>query len=195
MNEDRIRSPAPIAESLSGPFERVSTPAEAVDRLTELYDEAARALRGAVERFLKGGEPPSAATRALFRYPELRLTYRPNGPVAPNPRAYAKFSEPGVYTTTITQPAEFRSYLLEQLEPLVSEYGAIIEVGVGAREIPYPYVIESGDELARGGTDAAALARYFPTPSLANIGDETADGEFIYGDGRPLALFDAPRTD
>ena len=195
MNEERIRSPGPIAESLSGPFERVSTPHEAVDRLTELYDDAAQALRGAVERFLKDGEPPSAATRALFRYPKLRLTYRPNGPVAPNPRAFAKFSEAGVYTTTITQPTEFRAYLLEQLGPLVSEYGALIEVGVGAQEIPYPYVIESGDELARGGTDATALARYFPVPSLASIGDETADGEFVYGDGRPLALFDAPRTD
>ena len=77
------------------------------------------ALHGAVERFLKDGEPPSSATRALFRYPELRLTYAPNGPALSSPRAFAKFSEPGVYTTTVTQPAEFRAYLLEQLEPLV----------------------------------------------------------------------------
>lgn len=195
MNEERIRPSLLSGDSLSGPFERVSTPAEAIDRLTGLYEEAAQALRAAVERFLRDGEPPSAATRALFRYPELRLTYEPNGPAAPNPRAFAKFSEPGVYTTTVTQPAEFRPYLLQQLEPLVSEYGALIEVGVGAQEIPYPYVIESGDELAGGAPDAAALARYFPVPSLANIGDETADGEFTYSDSRPLALFDAPRTD
>ena len=76
-------------------------------------------MRGAVERFLKDGEPPSAATRALFRYPELRLTYAPNGPALSSARAFAKFSEPGVYATTVTQPAEFRGYLLEQLEPLV----------------------------------------------------------------------------
>ena len=178
-----------------GRFERVETPAEAVDRLEGLYQEATQALRGAVERFLKDAEPPSAETRALFRYPELRLIYEPNGPAPPNPRAYAKFSEGGVYTTTVTQPADFRDYLLEQLEPLASEYGALIEVGVGAQEIPYPYVIESGDELTRGGADAAELARYFPIPSLATIGDETADGEFVHGDGRPLALFDAPRID
>ncbi len=95
----------------------------------------------------------------------------------------------------MTQPAEFRAYLLEQLEPLVSEYGAAIEVGVGSQEIPYPYVIESGDELTSGGGDAAGLARYFPAPSLATIGDETADGEFFDEGERPLALFDAPRTD
>jgi AMP nucleosidase len=188
-------TPSPASEIPKGRFERVATPAEAIDRLTRLYEEATQALRGAVERYLKDGEPPSAATRALFRYPELRLTYEPNGPVAPNPRAYAKFSEAGLYTTTVTQPADFRSYLLEQLEPLMSEYGALVEVGVGAEEIPYPYVIESGDELTRGGADSSALARYFPAPSLANIGDETADGEFAHEDGRPLALFDAPRVD
>jgi AMP nucleosidase len=177
-------------------FDRVDTPAEAVDRLVELYEGATGSLRSAVERLLKKGEPPSAGMRAQFRYPELRLIYEPNGPAPSNARAYGKFSDGGVYTTTVTQPADFRDYLLEQLEPLVSEYGALIEVGVGAQEIPYPYVIESGDELTREGADAAELARYFPIPSLATIGDETADGEFVRsGDERPLALFDAPRVD
>ena len=186
----------PSIDNVKGPFERVATPDEAVDHLVRLYDGATQALHGAVERFLKDGEPPSAATRALFRYPELRLIYAPNGPALSSARAFAKFSDAGVYTTTVTQPAEFRAYLLEQLEPLVSEYGATIEVGVGAQEIPYPYVIESGDELTRGGgADAAELARFFPVPSLATIGDETADGEFDFGPERPLALFDAPRVD
>ena len=141
------------------------TPVEAVDRLVRLYDEATQALHGAVERFLKDGEPPSAATRALFRYPELRLTYAPNGPAPSNARAFAKFSEAGVYTTTVTQPADFRAYLLEQLEPLVTEYGATIEVGVGAQEIPYPYVIESGDELTAAAAPTPPSSRgSFPCP-------------------------------
>ena len=182
----------PIAKS---DFEPVATPAEAVDRLVMLYDQATQALRSAVERFLKAGEPPSPAVRAQFRYPELRLIYEPSGPPPVNPRAYGKFSEPGVYSVTVTQPADFRPYLIEQLGPLVSDYGAHIEVGVGDQEIPYPYVIESGDELTRGGADAAELARYFPVPSLATIGDETADGEFVHDHERPLALFDAPRVD
>ena len=185
----------PAPPEAKGPFERVATPAEAVDRLVQLYDQATQALREAVERFLSTGEPPSAATRSLFRYPELRLIYQPSGPPPINPRAYGKFGDAGVYATTVTQPADFRAYLIEQLEPLVTEYHAHIEVGVGDQEIPYPYVIESGDELARGGADAAALARHFPVPSLATIGDETADGEFIPDGERPLALFDAPRVD
>jgi AMP nucleosidase len=176
-------------------FEQVDTPQEAVDRLVLFYEVAARALRGAVEHYFKTGEPPSAETRARFRYPELRLIYEPNGPAPSNARAYAKFSERGIYTTTVTQPAEFRAYLLEQLQPLVSEYGATIEVGVGSQEIPYPYVVQGGDELTRDSGNAAELARYFPIPSLATIGDETADGEFVRDGERPLALFDAPRTD
>ena len=91
----------PSIDNLRGPFERLETPHEAVDRLVRLYDEATQALHGAVERFLKDGEPPSAATRALFRYPELRLTYAPNGQAPSSARAFAKFSEAGVYTTTV----------------------------------------------------------------------------------------------
>ena len=97
----------------------------------------------------------------------------------------------------MTQPSEFRGYLLEQLTPLAEEYGAEIGVGAGGQEIAYPYVFESGDELGRGGASAADLARYFPTPSLAVIGDEIADGHFDIRPGaeRPLALFDAARVD
>jgi AMP nucleosidase len=182
---------------LTASFERVATPAEAVDRLAALYGRATRSLRGAVERFLRDGAPPTDKVRAQFRYPELRVTYSPEGVPPSNARAFAKFTEAGVYSTTVTQPEDFRPYLLEQLKPLVAEFGATIEVGVGAQEIPYPYVFESGDELGRGGATASELARFFPVPSLAQVGDEVADGAFDIRPGheRPLALFDAARVD
>jgi AMP nucleosidase len=178
-------------------FERFATPAQAVDRLESLYAEATSALREAVERFLTDGVPPPRDIRAKFRYPQLRVTYEPEGVPPSNQRAFAKFTEPGVYTTTVTQPAAFRAYLLEQLGPLVTEFGARLEVGVGGQEIPYPYVFETGDELGRGGASAAELARFFPVPLLAVVGDEIADGAFEirFGTPRPLALFDAVRVD
>jgi AMP nucleosidase len=43
-------------------------------------------------------------------------------------RAWGKFQAPGVYASTITQPGFFRPYLLEQLRPLVAEYGASLQV-------------------------------------------------------------------
>jgi AMP nucleosidase len=178
-------------------FERLSTPVEAVDRLVELYDGATAALREAVERFLDTGVAPSHETSAQFRYPQLRVVYKPEGVQPTSQRAFAKFPEAGVYTTTLTQPAAFRAYLLEQLQPLVSEFGATLEVGVGPQVIAYPYVFETGDELGRGGATASELARFFPVPLLAAMGDEIADGtyEFKPGDPRPLALFDAVRVD
>ena len=175
----------------------VNSPEEAVDRLDALYGAATGALRRCVDRYLESAEPPSTAERASFRYPALRLTYRPEGVPATNRRAFAKFTAPGVFVTTVTQPAAFRTYLLEQLGPLSREFGAQIEVGTGEQEIPYPYVFERGDELGRGNVTAAELARFFPTPLLAAVGDEIADGLYELRDGepRPLALFDAVRVD
>ena len=173
-------------------------PAAAVDRLEELYAKAASELAATLDRYLATGVPPSAAARAKFRYPLLRLIYRPEGPPhPPNPRAFAKLQRPGVYETTVTQPAAFRSYLLEQLEPLVAEYGAVLETDVSAQEIPYPYVIERAEEIIGASVSVSELARHFPTPHLASVGDEIADGLWEQKEDapRPLSLFDAVRTD
>ena len=77
------------------------------------------------------------------------------------------------------------------------DYGATIEVGVSDQEIPYPYVFERGDELGRGAHSASELAQHFPTPLLAKVGDEIADGTWVFHEDepRPLALFDAARVD
>lgn len=189
MNDMRDDSPEPLS---------FSDPGEAVDALARLYDDAAERLREAIARFVSGGPPPSAAERARFRYPRLTAIYEGDEGAPPKTqRAYAKFQAPGAYATTVTHPAEFRRYLLEQLRPLVSEYGARLEVGRSGQEIPYPYVLERGDELAQGAVAASDLARHFPTPALAEVGDEVVDGLWVQrpGSPRPLALFDAVRVD
>jgi len=105
------------------------TPAEAVDRLEALHGAAADAVRAALERFVSIGVPPTADERARFRYPELKVVWEPSGPSPTTRRAWAKFQAPGVYATTVTQPAFFRRYLLQQLSLLAEEYGATITVG------------------------------------------------------------------
>jgi AMP nucleosidase len=179
------------------PLAAIGDPHAAVDALERLYQQSTMALRDALERFFDHGTPPSVAERARFRYPELRVTYEPKGVQPAIRRAFAKFPYAGEYATTVTQPAAFRTYLLEQLRPLATEYGARIHVGTSEQEIPYPYVFENGDELARGTVSAAALARFFPLPLLSVVGDEIADGlwEHQAGAAWPLALFDAARVD
>ena len=161
-----------------------------VDRLSSLYKDASSNLQVALDRYLTTGSAPTPEERRRFRYPELRVSYAPSGLVPTSPRAFAKFSIPGTYTTTITQPEAFRAYLVEQLTPLMEEFNAVVEVHVSEQEIPYPYVFERGDELARGTASAADLALHFPTPHLAEVGDEIADGlwDFEPDRPRPLAL-------
>lgn len=168
----------------------------AVARLTEIYEASVANLRSALERFASDGVPPDASQRAgAFVYPELRVSYKPNGATPKVDRAFARFNQAGVYAVTITRPDLFRSYLLEQLEPLIADYGAEVEVGPSTREIPYPYVLD-GAGLPLGTVTPQELARYFPSTHLADIGDELVDGLYQANSPHlPLALFDAPRTD
>ncbi len=174
-----------------------STAEQAVDLLTELHQRAATSLSQALKRYLKERAEPDAAQRALFRYPELRLTYASQGEAASTTRAYAKVQVPGVYRVTVTHPEAFRGYLLDQLRPLMSDYTLRVEVGPSAQNIPYPYVVEQGDELAGSGVTAAELARVFPSTDLSAATDSVADGLYDWTDTGtlPLSLFDAARTD
>jgi AMP nucleosidase len=127
----------------------------------------------------------------------LRLIYPGQGEVATSVRAYAKVQVPGTYSVTVTHPAAFRKYLLEQLRPLMSDFTVQVEVGISQQNIPYPYVVEQGDELAGSGVTAAELARVFPSTDLSAATDGIADGLYDWAntDPLPLALFDAARVD
>ena len=138
-------APSLQAPALLTPFETVATPQEAVDRLIALHEAAMTAQRSALEAYFAKGTAPTEEERGRFRYPELRVTYRAGGPLPTTQRAYGKFQGPGVYNTTITQPAAYKNYLLEQLGYLVRDYDVTIEVGVSRQEIRYPYVFERGD--------------------------------------------------
>jgi AMP nucleosidase len=170
-----------------------------LDRLEDLYDAAAANLREALATFVRtGARPdPDARARGLFAYPEIRVTYAADGPPPRVPRAFARVTEPGLYTASVARPALFRGYLQEQLELLVRDYGVSVEVGRSGQEIPYPYVLEQAQDLALDQAAAEGLSRWFPTPVLSHIGDEVADGVWAPAleAARPLALFDGPRVD
>ena len=173
------------------------TPESAVQKLQDLHAQATRSLKTSLDLYLHHRKVPPEEERKKWRYPELRVTYVAHGLQPSIPRAYAKFQGPGVYATTITHPQHFRRYLVEQLNYLVRDYAATISVGVSEQEIPYPYVLDTGDDHGMGGVSAAELAVHFPVPQLSVVGDEVADG--IYhapaGAPSPLALFDAVRVD
>jgi AMP nucleosidase len=178
-------------------MEQPKIPIEAVDLLESLYARAVNALTQSISRYAETGVPPTPDERALFRYPELRVTYFNGARVPKLARAYGQLMWPGEYGVTITQPAYFRRYLLEQLELLVADYGAELSVRVSGSEIPYSFVLDAAGAAAFENVPAEDLARYFPAPRLTQVGDAVVDGLRIDRiDGmRPLALFDAPRID
>ena len=171
-----------------------------VEQLCAIFDESVANLRESLNAYLSRGELPDPKERAAgrFAYPELRVDYHPTAPPpAKGPvRAFARLNDPGCYASSIARPEMFRDYLSVQLQHLVDDYGVEISVGRSKNEIPYPYVIDdSGIEL--GSVSTTELSRWFPSNELVHIGDEVADGfrPFAAPDCRPLALFDAPRTD
>ena len=140
------------------------SPQSAVDQLVALHAKATASLKSCLDRYFKTRQPPSPEERRSFCYPQLRVIYEAHG-VQPNiARAFAKFQGSGTYVTTVTQPAHFRRYLTDQLTFLVKDYAATIEVGISDQEIPYPYVLDRGDDLGGEGTTAAELALHFPVP-------------------------------
>ena len=170
-----------------------------LDELEALYARSASALRAALATYLRNGVRPGADARlsGAFSYPELRITYAPEGAGPRLSRAYARLSQAGRYAVTVTRPALFRPYLLEQLSLLRDDYGAAVSVGVSQQEIPYPYVLDGADDLQLDGAQTTELARWFPSTQLALIGDEVADGVWApqLEASRPLGLFDGLRTD
>jgi AMP nucleosidase len=170
-----------------------------VDAIAKLYAGSVARLRQALSDYLATGERPDPEARAdgAFAYPLLELTWRADAPPPRLNRSWARLSRPGVYATTLTRPDLFGGYLEEQLVLLAQDYGATFRVGPSLQEIPYPYVLDGAEGVRLDGAISAELARWFPVPALAQIGDEVADGVWISApdEAFPLALFDGPRTD
>ena len=170
-----------------------------VERLNDEYERAVDALRTALRAYLENGTRPDPQTRfdGTFAYPELRLTYDPEALPPKLARSYARVSRPGVYSTTVTKPAQFKDYLVEQLSLLMDDFDVEIEVERSRQEIPYPYVLDATIDLNQADVRSEDIARFFPTTDLAFIGDEIADGVWnpALEETRPLSLFDGLRTD
>ena len=166
--------------------------------LDRLYRASVERLQQALNRYITDGTTPDPETRTdgSFAYPELRVTYR-GGINKPIPRrSFGRLVEAGDYRITVTRPAMFADYLTEQLTFLIEDYDVEVHAVTGRQEIPFPYVLDPNTILSLDDISATELGRHFPATELSHIGDEIADGIWISQDEtRPLALFDALRTD
>jgi len=174
------------------------TAADIVAELDRLYTASVARLQAALTAYLTTGTTPDPAARrdGSFAYPEIRLRFGgDDGRPAPL-RSFGRLVTPGEYRISVTKPGLFAHYLTEQLTLLIEDYDVEVEAAASATEIPFPYVLDPGHALSLDEVSAAELARWFPATELAHIGDEIADGLWASIDStRPLALFDALRTD
>ena len=168
-----------------------------IAELVRVYELAVSTLQGDIAAFAADGTLPPADRRATraWCYPEIRLSYAGVETRPDLTRAFGRLPHSGTFTTTVTRPALFADYLVEQIELLAEDYAIEIEIGRSAQEIPFPYVIDASSGL--GSLSPPDLAKHFPTTELALIGDELADGVEVTSPDQtlPLALFDALRTD
>ncbi len=184
----------PITPSQQSP-KSFTDAAAAVEQLIGLYDTSTEFLRNAFKLYL-AGELPNHKHRAY--YPEIR--FRTSTFARADSRlSYGHVDQPGLYTTTITQPALFRGYLIHQLTLLIKNHNEPVEVVLSDVPIPLHFALEAGSALAvhRPQKITTALRDAFDVPDIAQVNDYIVNGthEIEPGLAMPLAPFPAQRVD
>ncbi|MER8385981.1 AMP nucleosidase [Mesorhizobium sp. M1380] len=179
------------------PFSRQSfdDAKKAVAALQVLYDRNTKFLRDSFTALAAGGDN-NKRYRAF--YPEIGVTTSSFTQIDSR-QAYGHMPTPGHFSTTITQPALFESYLTEQLRLIMRNHGVPVTVSESTTPIPLHFAFLEGTHV--DGTAAERIKRpirdLFDVPDLDGTDDQIANGTFEVGLGeaRPLAPFTAQRID
>lgn len=169
--------------------------AEAVDRIAEIYEQGAAIMRKAFDRFTAGDN--GHMTHPIDAcYPFLGIDVGAGNLNLDSGLAYGALHDPGVYGTTLTRPSLFGDYYRRQIDLLLRLHGTSVVVGISARRMPLPFVIEESTADIHQDR-VATLQAGFPLPDMSQIDDAIANGTYrpAPGEPKPLALFTAERVD
>ncbi|UYO93792.1 AMP nucleosidase [Pollutimonas sp. M17] len=169
----------------------------AVERLVEIYARNTAFIRDQFASYAKGGWTGKQRVRAY--YPAIRIkvdTYQE----VDSRLSYGHVVEPGGYMTTVTQPALYFDYLLEQIGLLIKNHGVPVEIGESDLPIPLHFSFGDGQYVEGVYSDSLlgdALRDHFDVPELAVTDDAIVNGTWRGKPGElmPLAPFTAPRVD
>ena len=195
--EKRIYPQAIESVVMPEPFARKSfdDAKEAVKALQFLYDRNTRFLRDSFAALAAGGD---STKRYRAFYPEVGVTTT-SFTLVDSRQAYGHMPTPGHFSTTITRPDLFESYLEEQLRLIMRNHGVPVTVSESETPIPLHFAFLEGTYV-----DASAAERIkrpirdlFDVPDLDGTDDQIANGTFevALGEPRPLAPFTAQRID
>jgi len=176
-------------------FEAFDQAEPAVERLITIYDRNTAWLRTAFQNVTHGRDLPGLV-RAY--YPAIRITVDTYDPIDSR-LSFGHVAEPGVYQATVTQPALFRHYYLEQIGLLLHNHRVAVEVGESEWPIPLHFAFPDGSDVdsERLTGMRRPLRDLFDVPDLAVTDDAIVNGSWRSrnGEPRPLAPFTAPRVD
>ncbi|MEH2628034.1 AMP nucleosidase [Bradyrhizobium sp. AZCC 1719] len=194
-NHGRPQAIGPIATP--EPFVRQSfdDARKAVAALRSLYARNTQFLRDSFAA-LAAGSDSNRRYRAF--YPEISVTTSSYTQVDAR-QSYGHMPTPGHYSTTITQPDLFETYLIEQLDLIMRNHGVPVVVSESETPIPLHFAFQEGTYV--DGAAARNIKRpirdLFDVPDLDGTDDQIANGtyESPAGQPRPLAQFTAQRVD
>lgn len=188
------------------PIESIATPepfarqsftdaGEAVAALKLLYDRNTEFLRTSFNQMATGIDQ-NRRFRAC--YPEVGVSTSSYSH-ADSRLAYGHMPSPGHYSTTITRPDLFESYLTDQLKLILRNHGVPITVGESETPIPVHFAFLEGTYVDTSAAERIKrpLRDIFDVPDLNGTDDHIANGTFepLPGEAMPLAPFTAQRID
>lgn len=195
--EKRIYPQAIESVVMPEPFGRQSfdDPQQAVAALQALYDRNTKFLRDSFASLADGGDDTK---RYRAFYPQIGVTTTSFTQIDSR-QAYGHMPTPGHFATTVTQPALFENYLIEQLRLIMRNHGVQVTVSESTTPIPLHFAFLEGAYV--DGQAAERIKRpirdLFDVPDLDGTDDQIANGTFevAFGEPRPLAPFTAQRID
>jgi AMP nucleosidase len=167
----------------------------AVEYLCELYERATDFLRISFSQTASGARPP---VRYRAFYPEIRLVTNSFARIDSR-LSFGYVAEPGTYSTTVTRPRLFASYLKQQIGLLIENHGQPVVIGPSTTPMPVHFAVADDTSIAvpHEGVMAFPLRDVFDVPDLATTNDDIVNSSGVrHADGsRPLAPFTAQRID
>jgi AMP nucleosidase len=186
---EAIASPEPF------PRQQFTDAGEAVEALKTLYARNTAFLR---DSFVALAENGGDHRRYRAFYPEVSLSTSSFAQIDSR-LAYGHMPAPGHYSTTVTRPDLFESYLVDQLRLIMRNHGVPVTVSESATPIPLHFAFHEGAYVEASVADRIQrpLRDIFDVPDLNATDDLIANGTYepAPGEPMPLAPFTAQRID
>lgn len=175
---------------------KFKTASDAVQYISEIYDNNVQYLQDAFRAFAEGLLQNDKRISACYPFVRVQSVkaYRSD-----TRHSFGFVPRPGTYSTTVTRPDIFADYYTKQIELLIKNHGVSVEVGVSNTPIPVHFALGENFHLEKDlSTEKLQdVPDLFNIPDLDIMDDEIANATFVASEGRdePLALFTAPRAD